>query len=36
MDTIFMDSRNSKKSDPLLLSLEDKIKLKRSDKYFAL
>ena len=35
MDTIFM---NSKTSDPqrILLSLTDKIKLKRSDKYVAL
>ena len=35
MDTIFMNSRDSKTSDPnrLLLSLSDKIYLKRSDKY---
>ena len=35
MDTIFM---NSKTSDPqrILLSLTDKIKLKRTDKYVAL
>ena len=33
-----MNSRNSKTSDPhrLLLNLEDKINLKRSDKYIAL
>ena len=38
MDTIFMNSNNSKTSDPhrLLLSLTDKIKLKKSDKYVAL
>ena len=38
MDTIFMKSKNSGTSDPhwLLLSLTDKIKLKRSDKYVAL
>ena len=38
MDTIFMNSRNSKTSDPrrLLLNLSDKINLKRSDKYVAL
>ena len=36
MDTIFMDSGSSKTSDPhiLLLSLSDKINLKRSDKVF--
>ena len=35
MDTIFMNSRNSKASDPhrLLLNLLDKINLKRSDNY---
>ena len=35
MDTTFMNSENSKRSDPcrLLLNLFDKIKLKRSDKY---
>ena len=34
MDTIFMNSENSKISDPhrLLLNLSDKINLKRSDK----
>ena len=34
MDTIFMNSMNSKTSDPyrLLLSLSDKINLKMSDK----
>ena len=33
MDTIFMNSKNSKTSDPqrLLLNLVDKINLKRSD-----
>ena len=38
MDTKFMDSENSKTSDPqkLLISLTDKINLKRSDKYVAL
>ena len=38
MDTIFMNSENSKTSDPhrLLLKLLDKINLKRSDKYIAL
>ena len=38
MDTIFMNSKNSKTSDAykLLLNLTDKIKLKRSDKYLAL
>ena len=38
MDTIFMNSRNSKTSDPhrLLLNLSDKIDLKSSDKYVAL
>ena len=38
MDTMFMNSRNSKTSDPhrLLLNLSDKIILKRSDKYVAL
>ena len=38
MGTIFMNSRNSKTSDPhkLLLSLSDEIDLKRSDKYVAL
>ena len=37
MDTIFMNSKNSKTSDPyrLLLYLTDKINLKRSDKYVA-
>ena len=35
MDTIFMNSENSKTSGPyrLLLNLGDKMKLKRSDKY---
>ena len=34
MDTIFMNSENSKTTDPhrLLLNLTDKIDLKRSDK----
>ena len=38
MDTIFMNSENSKTSDllRLLLNLPDKTNLKRSDKYFAL
>ena len=38
MDTIFMNSENSKTSDPhrLLLSLSDKINLKRCDKYVTL
>ena len=38
MDTIFMNSENSKTSDPhrLLLNLSDKINLKRSDKFVAL
>ena len=38
MDTIFMNSRNSKTSDPhrLLLNLPDKLDLKRSNKYAAL
>ena len=37
-NTIFMNSKNSKTSDPhrLLLNLTDKINLKRSDKYVAL
>ena len=38
MDTIFMNSGNSKTSDPhrLLVNLSDEINLKRSDKYIAL
>ena len=38
MDTIFMNSENSKTSDPqrLILNLADKIDLGRSDKYIAL
>ena len=38
MDTMIMNSKNSKTSDPhkLLLNLTDKINLKRSDKYVAL
>ena len=38
MNAIFMNSGNSKTSDPhrLLLNLLDKINLKRSDKYVAL
>ena len=38
MGTIFMNSKNSKTSDPhrLLLNLTDKINLKRSDRYVAL
>ena len=37
MNTIFMNSGNSKTSDPdrLLPNLLDKIKLKKSDKYVA-
>ena len=36
MDTIFMDSKNIKTSDPhrLMLNLSDKINLKRSDQCF--
>ena len=38
MNTIFMNSKNSKTFDPhkLLLNLTDKINLKRSDKYIDL
>ena len=38
MDTVFMNSKNSKTSDRhrLLLSLSCKINFKRSDKYVAL
>ena len=38
LDTIFINPKNSKTSDPhrLLLNLTDKINLKRSDKYVAL
>ena len=38
MDTIFMNSENSKTSDPhrILLNLTDKINLQRSDKYVAI
>ena len=38
MDTIFMNSENSKTSDPhrLLLNLSDKISLKRKDNNFPL
>ena len=38
MDTIFMNSENSKtsQSNRLLLNLSDKINLKRIDKYVAL
>ena len=38
MDAIFMNSGNSKTSDPhrLLLNLSDKINLTRSDEYVAL
>ena len=37
MDTIFLNSENSKLSNPdrLLLSLSDKIDLKRKDRYVA-
>ena len=38
MDAIFMNSENSKTSDPhrILLNFSDKINLNRSDKYVAL
>ena len=38
MDTIFMNSKNSKTSKPyvLVLNLTDKLDLRRSDKYVAL
>ena len=38
MNTIFMNSENSKTSDPhrALFNLKDKINLNRSDKYVAL
>ena len=38
MDTIFVNSENSKTSGPhrLLLNLSDKLSLKRSDKYITL
>ena len=38
MNTIFMNSKNSKTSDPhsLLINLTDKIDLKRKDKYISL
>ena len=38
MNTIFMNSKNSKTSDPprLLLNLTDKIGLRRKERYFAL
>ena len=38
MNTIFMNSKSSKTSDPhrLLLNLGDKIDLRRKDKYIAL
>ena len=38
MNTIFMNSKNSKTSDPhrLLFDLREKVNLKRSDKYVAL
>ena len=38
MDVMFMNSKNSKTSDPhrLLLNLSDKIDLKKNDKYVAL
>ena len=38
MDAIFVNSKNSKTSDPhrLLLNLTDKMNLKRRDKYVAL
>ena len=38
MDTVFMNSKNSKASDPtrLLLNLSNKINLRKGDKYVAL
>ena len=38
MNTVFMNSENSKTSDPhrLLLNFTDKIDLRRQDKYIAL
>ena len=38
MNTVFMNSENSKTSNPqrLVLNLKDQINLKRSDKYVAL
>ena len=38
MNTIFLNSKNSKTSDPhrLLLNLSDKIDLRRKDKYISL
>ena len=38
MNTIFMNSKSSKTSDPhrILLNLTDKIDLRRKDKYIAL
>ena len=38
MDTIFMNSKNSKTSDPhrLILNISDKMNWKRSDKYISL
>ena len=38
MNTIFMNSKNSKTSDPhrILLNFTEKINVKRSDKYVAL
>ena len=38
INTIFMNSKKSKSSDPhrLLLNLTDKINLKRSDKYVSI
>ena len=38
MHTVFMNSENSKTSNPhrLLIKLPDKVKLKRSNKYIAL
>ena len=38
MNTIFMNSKNSKISDPhrILLSLTDRIDLRRKDKYIVL
>ena len=36
MDTIFVNSANSKTSNRSFINLSDKINLKRSDKYVAL
>ena len=36
MDTIFINSRNSKASERLLLKPSDKVNLKMNDKYVAI